>query len=321
MASAVAARRLLVYAQALSPAVASCGALFMAFLFRALSLLPLASLYRVFGVVGWLTFRVFRWREALARSNLARAFPERTIAERDAILAQSYRNLADLLAEIVWSFRASPEELVARCPVTNPELIGEHLRAGRSVLLLTAHFCNWEWQILAGNLMAGAPVNPIYKPQPLAGMDRFLRATRSRFGGEPIPHKKLMREILRRRREPRVYAMVADQTPTLDEPKHWTRFLNEDSAFFVGPDVVARAAAAAVVFVDVERVGRGRYRMHLVPLAEPPYRKGADTGLVERYARALEIEIRRSPADWLWVHRKWKYDRPRDPAAPADGGA
>jgi KDO2-lipid IV(A) lauroyltransferase len=296
----------------------------MAFLFRALSLLPLLSLYHVFGVVGWLTFRVFRWRHALASSNLARAFPERTVAEREAILAQSYRNLADLLAEIVWSFRAPPEDLVARCPVTNPELIGEHIGAGRSVLLLTAHFCNWEWQILAGNLQVGVPVNAIYKPQRVAGIDRFLRAARSRFGGEPIPHKKLMRELLRRRREPRVYAMVADQTPTPDEPKHWTRFLDEDSAFFVGPDVVARAAAAAVLFVDVERVGRGRYRMRLVPLAQPPYPKGVDTGVVERYARALEGEIRRSPADWLWVHRKWKYGRPRDAAGaaatPSPGG-
>jgi KDO2-lipid IV(A) lauroyltransferase len=296
----------------------------MAFLFRALSLLPLLSLYHVFGVVGWLTFRVFRWRHALASSNLARAFPERTVAEREAILAQSYRNLADLLAEIVWSFRASPEEIVARCPVTNPELIEEHIGAGRSVLLLTAHFCNWEWQILAGNLQVGVPVNAIYKPQRVAGIDRFLRAARSRFGGEPIPHKQLMREVLRRRREPRVYAMVADQTPTPEEPKHWTRFLDEDSAFFVGPDVVARAAAAAVLFVDVERVGRGRYRMRLVPLAEPPYRKGLDTGVVERYARALEGEIRRSPADWLWVHRKWKYGRPRAAAGaaatPSPGG-
>ena len=48
--------------------------------------------------------------------------------------------------------------------------------------------------------------------------------------------------------------------------------------------------------------------------------KGVDTGVVERYARALEGEIRRSPADWLWVHRKWKYGRPRAAAAPSPGG-
>ena len=64
--------------------------------------------------------------------------------------------------------------------------------------------------------------------------------------------------------------------------------------------------------------------MRLVPLAEPPYPKGTELGLVERYARALEAEIRRAPADWLWVHRKWKYGRlPQGevPAAEAMGRA
>ena len=174
------------------------------------------------------------------------------------------------------------------------------------------------------------PVNPIYKPQRVAGIDRFLRAARSRFGGEPIPHKKLMREVLRRRREPRVYAMVADQTPTPDEPKHWTRFLNEDSAFFVGPDVVARAARAAVLFVDVERIGRGRYRMRLVPLAEPPYRRAWTSAWSRATRGRWRPRSGAAPADWLWVHRKWKYGaaaggrrarrgRNRD-AGPADRG-
>ena len=34
--------------------------------------------------------------------------------------------------------------------------------------------------------------------------------------------------------EPRAFALVADQTPKRDETKHWTRFLNQDTAFFPG---------------------------------------------------------------------------------------
>jgi lauroyl/myristoyl acyltransferase len=39
--------------------------------------------------------------------------------------------------------------------------------------------------------------------------------------------------------------------------------------------------------------------------------------VVERYARRLEAEIRESPADWLWVHNKWKYPKPDAPAQDA----
>ncbi|TMG81564.1 MAG: hypothetical protein E6H78_16605, partial [Betaproteobacteria bacterium] len=38
--------------------------------------------------------------------------------------------------------------------------------------------------------------------------------------------------------------------------------------------------------------------------------RGEDTWITELYARKLEEEIRSSPADWLWVHNKWKYPKP-----------
>jgi len=178
------------------------------------------------------------------------------------------------------------------------------------VLLMTAHFCNWEWQVLAGNTALDEPMFPVYKPQRVATMDRFLLDARGRFGGTPIPHKRLTRELIKRRSEAHVYALVADQTPTIDEPKHWTHFLNQESVFFVGADAIARILKAPVFFVQMDRVRRGHYAMRVSKLAEPPYDRGADTEVVERYVRALEREIRNSPADWLWIHRKWKYPKP-----------
>ena len=56
--------------------------------------------------------------------------------------------------------------------------------------------------------------------------------------------------------------------------------------------------------------------MGVTRLAEPPYAKGESTDVIERYVRALEDEIRASPADWLWVHNKWKYASPA--RAPED---
>lgn len=286
----------------------------MRFFLEGLARLPLASLHRLGAVLAFVANHLFRWRRKLALANIARSFPGLPAAEHRRILDQSYRNLGDLLAEILWSHRASREELAARVTVENPELVNAETRAGRSVLLMTAHFCNWEWQVLAGNLALDAPMFPVYKPQRAGAIDRFLRDTRSRFGGELIPHKELTRRLVRSRSEAHVYALVADQTPTPDEPKHWTTFLNQDSAFFVGADAIARILKAPVMFVHMRRVGRGRYVMRVSRLTGPPYRHGPSTGVIEAYARALETEIRASPADWLWVHRKWKY------APPAAGG-
>ena len=60
----------------------------------------------------------------------------------------------------------------------------------------------------------------------------------------------------------------------------------------------------------MRRVSKGHYAVRLHVLVEPPYESEDDLQVVERYARRLEAEIRDNPADWLWVHNKWKYPRP-----------
>jgi Kdo2-lipid IVA lauroyltransferase/acyltransferase len=115
--------------------------------------------------------------------------------------------------------------------------------------------------------------------------------------------------VLRRRREARAYALVADQTPMRNEDKHWTWFLHRETAFYTGADKIARILRAPVLFVTMRRTGKGRYTARFQLLAEPPYDRATSGTIIERYARALEEEIRTSPADWLWVHRKWKYPR------------
>jgi KDO2-lipid IV(A) lauroyltransferase len=281
---------------------------------RLLTRAPLPVLYAIGYGAYFLAYRVLRWRIALARENLRNAFPEKTAAERATILRQSYRNLGDLIAEMLYGFGAPAAAMRDRVRIENPEALTAYTAAGQSVVLLAAHYCNWEWLLLSASLQLGVPIDAVYKPQRIGFVDRFLREGRARFGGNPIPHRNFLFEIMKRKGQARAYALVADQTPLQEEEKHWTRFLNQDSAFHIGADKIARILKAPVLFVAMRRLSRGEYAARLVPLAEPPYPRdaGRDVGaeIIERYARMLEDEIRASPADWLWVHRKWKYPKP-----------
>lgn len=264
-----------------------------------------------FGFVAYfVVYRVLRWRRRLAATNLANAFPEKTAAQREDILRQSYRNLGRTLGEALWGYAASSEELAARVHYVNPELVAQYAARGQSVVLLAAHFCNWEWLLLTAGPVLKVPIDAVYKPQRVPSVDVYLRAARGRFGGNPIPHQTFMFEVMKRRADVRAYALVADHTPRHNEEKHWTRFLNQDTAFFVGADKIARILKAPVIYVAMRREGAGRYSVELKLLAEPPYDRDAGPEIVERYARNLEEEIRRSPADWLWINRKWKYRKP-----------
>ncbi len=269
------------------------------------------SVLEGFGYVAYVVgYHLLRWRRTLSATNLANAFPEKPEAERDAILKQSYRNLGGFLGEALWGWNASADALAARVRIVNPELITRYTGNGQSVVLLAAHFCNWEWLLLTAGIVLKVPIDAVYKPQRVKGIDEFLQARRARFGGNPIPHQKFMFEVMKRRNEVRAYALVADQTPRHDEEKHWTRFLNQDTAFFVGADKIAKILKAPVIYVAMRRDSPGRYAVELKLIAEPPYDRDSGPEIVERYARLLEEEIRRNPEDWLWLNRKWKYRKP-----------
>jgi KDO2-lipid IV(A) lauroyltransferase len=212
--------------------------------------------------------------------------------------------------EAFWGFGASASALKARVKFEDAELIQRAIARKQTILLLAAHHGNWEWLLLAAGANFPIPIDVVYQPQRLASLDEFLRDVRCRFGGKLIPRKEFVYELLSHAGEPRAYALIADQTPRKEDPKHWTRFLRQDTAFFVGAGKIAKFLESPVYFVSMKRERRGYYTVRLDVLAEPPYEDIDDAIIVERYARCLERAIVDSPADWLWLQKKWKYAKP-----------
>jgi KDO2-lipid IV(A) lauroyltransferase len=285
----------------------------MQFLLRALARVPLSLLYAWGWTLYALVFYVIRWRRRQVAGDIALAFPEKSAAERATILRDSYRYLSDVVIESLWGFGASGDELKRRVAFENPKIIDDCVAARRSVVLLTPHYCNWEWLLLAGGASFGFPIDAVYQTQRVASVDRYLRDARSRFGGKPIRREDFIFELLSRAGTPRGYGLIADQTPRHDDRKHWTRLLNRDTAFFLGAEKIAQFLEATVFYVAMRKVRRGYYSVRLVTLAEPPYspRSDADDSpIMEGFARELERAVVASPAEWLWIQKRWKYPKP-----------
>jgi KDO2-lipid IV(A) lauroyltransferase len=279
---------------------------------RSLGLLPLSVLYAVGRVVSFVAFWIMRWHVDLARRNLANSLPELSAASRESIMAQSYRNMGQTLAEAIWGWRRGGKAIAARVAIDNRELIDRYVRERRSVVLLTAHICNWEWLLLAAGAQLGIPIDPIYKRLRVGSMERYLLEARSRDGGRPIVLDELLPELMLRVRTPRAYGLLADQTPPKEASKHWVHILHQDTAFYYGVGKIAQFVDGPVVYVAMRRIRRGHYSAHLHVLTEPPYDDDPEDRIAQLYAERLQAEVRANPADWLWVHRKWKYPKPTD---------
>ena len=276
---------------------------------KLLSRLPLGVLYALSYVLYLFIFRVWRFRRKLSLSNLRLSFPDRSAQELEDIASRSYRNACDMVAEVLKGATMDAAAMRERMRIRNIDALAPYIAAQQPIVLLASHHCNWEWLLLVSCLELKISVDAVYKPLRVAAIDRFMFEARSRFGGNPIAVKDFIVEVLKRRGAARIIALVADQTPPREEEKHWTRFLNQDTAFFVGADKIARITRSPVFFVGITRTRRGYYEATLQLLAAPPYAEDG-TGIMERYARAAETHIAAHPADWLWMYRKWKYKKP-----------
>jgi Kdo2-lipid IVA lauroyltransferase/acyltransferase len=283
---------------------------------RMLSRLPLPILYSLAAGATWAMRRIVRHRIGTVRTNIERSFPELPVRERRRIESAYYTNLSQVLAEVLKMADLSRDALCQRVRFSNPHLIRDAVASGSSVLVVCAHQCNWEWQLLALSAQLQVPVQAAYKPLRGSLGERLMRTLRSQFGAELVPAKELLGSLLRRR-DARAIAMVADQAPVSSDFKHWTRFLEQPTAFYLGPAKIAQATRFAVLFARMLRISRGRYEVVFEPLAAAGERATA-AEITERYARAVETQVRAAPADWLWSHRRWKLSPPA-PAAALDG--
>jgi KDO2-lipid IV(A) lauroyltransferase len=279
---------------------------------RALSRLPFGALYRLTGLIIWLLRHVFRFRVAVARDNLRRCFPQRSEAEIDALLDHYYQQLAQVAAEFIKTADMSADELRSHLDVQHVERVNAETDAGRSVIVLGAHQCNWEWTLQAVVLYLGVPIDAAYKPLHSAGFDRELRTLRCRYGARLIAAKKLVREVLRRRGQVHAVALHADQMPSSSGRRQWLEFLGRETAFYPGPAEIARLTGYAAFFVPMRRVSRGRYQVDFLPICAAGERLDPQV-FTARYAGLVEAMIRENPGDWTWIHRRWK-----GAPAPAD---
>ena len=271
--------------------------------------IPLSTLYGFASLLALLADRVFPYRRHVVEHNLRLAFPDFDDATLRRVITDYYRGFADMLVEIIKSAALSRDELAERVRITNLELVHELLAAGKPVLCLAAHQCNWEWMLLSFSAQSNYPLDAAYKPLVDSWAEREMHKIRTRFGARLVPADSLLADLIQRRNVPRVIALVADQEPVTSERRHWLRFLNRDTAFFLGAEEIVRTTRYAALFIELRRVARGRYEMTLQPLAAAGERleKGEFT---ERYARLVEAQIRRSPPDWPWSHKRWKLKKP-----------
>ena len=122
-----------------------------------------------------------------------------------------------------------------------------------------------------------------------------------------ISMAEAFREISKPEDRPFAFFLVNDQSPP-PERSYWTKFLNQDTAFFTGVERFSRQFDMPVVYLCANRIARGKYRITIEMLTETP-NKIPQGEILEMHARKLERDIIADPSIWFWSHKRWKFTK------------
>lgn len=278
------------------------------FFFKILSALPLWMLYGISDFAYFLLFRVIKYRKKVVMENLKKSFPEKSEQEINKIAKDFYHHLADIFIEFFKGLSISKEEIEERFHINNIEVLKKYLDNNTSVVLVGGHQGNWEWTIHALSLK-GINLDIVYQKLSSSFFNNLTFQIRSRFGSFLIEKKETIKITIERKDVTRVVCLAADQIPSHWKTAYWTNFLNQDSAFFTGPERIARKFDYPVVFMELVRIKRGHYNLNLSELATPPYNNFAPSEILERFIQTLDASIQKNPESYLWSHRRWKHKR------------
>ncbi len=274
--------------------------------FYLLSLIPWPIMYLIADGFYGLVYYGFGYRKAVVMKNLLIAFPEKTEAERIRIAKDFYHNFIDMIFETIKMFSISNKELKRRFSA-EPSVLNDLYDSGQNVQLECGHFFNWEIINLNIGLVSRYPFIGVYQPLSNKVMDRIMLKMRQRNGTILIPASDFKNNFHDYVEDRYAMGLAADQNPPSEYKAHWVNFFGRLTPFVVGPEKGAKEKNTAVLFGHFYKEKRGHYRVDLEVITTTPndYAPGR---LTQVFAEHVERAVRKKPANYLWSHRRWKWE-------------
>lgn len=251
-----------------------------------------------------------RFRVKVARANIALAFPEWDPARRERLLHDHYRELGVLFLELLRMFYRFDRFFDRYADVEGREHLDRLLEKGQGVFAMTAHIGNWEVLTLAGRHVFGRTTVMVTKELKPKWLRRVVGVTRSLLGVEMANEPRTMQGVLRGLKQNNIVGWVMDQyagAPVGARVPFFGRPVGSNTALAA----LALRTGTAVVPALAVRKPNGRYLVRFgapVELAERGDTEASVIANTALFVRHTESMVREFPAQWLWIHRRWKGD-------------
>lgn len=273
-------------------------------LLRVLQHLPMSALVKVGRGAGVLLYLLGARRREIARRNLALCFPSLDRQAREALVREHFALLGRSLVERALLWYASVDRLRGLIHIEGD--IGLAERSDKPVMWLVPHFLGLEVAGVAVQLFQSKVGVDIYQPQRSPYFDRVLKRGRLRFGrGMALPRGVNIRQLIKCIKDGHPFFNMPDQDFG-EKDAAFVPFFGVPAATLLAPSRMARALDMVVqpVIVDMLPSAQGWRVRFLDPWTDWPTDDAwADTARMNAF---IESQILRDPAQYLWVHKRFK---------------
>jgi Kdo2-lipid IVA lauroyltransferase/acyltransferase len=266
--------------------------------------LPLSLQAMLGGALGRLLHTVAGSRRRIALRNVELCFPEKSAAERAQLVREHFQWLGRSILERGLLWYAPAERLKRLIHIEGDVGLAE--RSERPVMWLVPHFMALDVAGVSVLLYQTRKVVSMYQEQSNPQVDAAIRRGRLRLGNAEIfPRADSAKPLLRAIRRGDAFFNLPDMDFG-ERDAAYVPFFNVPAATLLAPSRLARALNMVVQPVVAEALPGGLgYRVRFLPPWEnfPSADALADTALMNRW---IEAEIRSNPAQYLWVHKRFK---------------
>lgn len=260
-------------------------------------------------LAGLLLFMLWRKRRAIAINNAASAMERGAISKTredgkaispEWVARESFVNLGASFAELIKIYFGTGGAILDRVQVRGWENIEKAHNGNRGVIFITAHMGNWELLAIKGSIEYGG-MGVVARPLKNPYLNSVLEKARSKFGNQVIYKEGALKKIIRTLNSGGAIGVLMDQA-VIKEEGHLVDFLGRPAWTTRMPVVLAKKTGAALMPVFIKRTASG-HQLTILPEVDA---SGAEQDALKRLNDAIGEQIKSSPSEWLWMHRRWK---------------
>lgn len=259
-------------------------------------------------LIAVLFYYIIPIRRKTVLENLHNAFPDYNEKKLKSIAFGSYKSFAIALAEILYIPAMSKEDIKKQVDCSNVELIREKYEENNGVILLSAHFGNWEFMATSLAAQLNIPISVVIKPQRNPYVTNWMNKARTKWNNEIVPLGISIRQTYQTLKDKKIVAMVADQRGPEESIK--INFFGRNITVLTGPAVLSLKTGAPVLYGISVRQDDHSYKSVMTEISKenlPESNEEKIKELSQRHMAFLEGYIRKYPEQWLWMHKRWKH--------------